>query len=221
MTGPGAGGTGSPVDDPQAVATAITDALLPKREADPIDQIVHTTLEVLAERGTAAVSFDEVASRSGVASSTLDGQFEDVDHLIRFAFERSGEGLRELVESAERPDDAVHLILPALKMHSPYAQAYARVILDGYGLETVQREFPLAQHLVTVLSAQRDEKGAGPIDPRVASAAVMSLAMAWHFNGDFLARAYGLGDLDEVEVRRQLSVTLEAIVGLVTGPRLG
>lgn len=214
MNGPRTG------DDRDAVAHALTEALLPARGADPIDRIVHSTLEVLAEEGTAAVDFETVAKAAGVSPGLLETQFADTDDLIRVAFERTGEGLREVVQSAGAPEDAVHLILPALAVHSPYARAFARVVLDGYGLDTVQRSFPLARHLVAALSAQRDEQGAGPVDPRVAAAAIVCLSLSWHFNGDFLTRAYGFDELDEVQVRRQLSTTLEAMVGLVTGPRL-
>jgi AcrR family transcriptional regulator len=207
-------------DDRDAVAHALTEALLPARGADPIDRIVHSTLELLAAEGSSAVDFEVVAARAGVSPGLLEIQFADVDDLIRVAFERTGEGLREVVESAATPEDAVHLILPALAVHSPYARAFARVVIDDYGLDTVQRSFPLAQHLIGALAEQRDQQGAGPIDPRVAAAAILCLSMSWHFNGDFLTRAYGLEELDEVEVRRQLSTVLEAIVGLVTGPRL-
>lgn len=219
MDGPPTGGAGTP-EDPLSVAHAITGALIPTRDVDPVDQVVHTTLEVLAEEGTAGVTFEAVAARAGVSVQSLAVRFADVDELVRHAFERSGEGLRELVGSAASPDDAVHLILPALTLHAPYAQAFARVVLDRYGLDTVQRSFPLADHLVEALGARRDERGAGPVDPRVAAAAIVTLSLSWHFNGDFLSRAYRLDDLDEVEVRRQLSTVLETVVALVSGPRL-
>jgi AcrR family transcriptional regulator len=218
---PGEGG-GAPLsaDDPDAVAHALTQALLPPLDADPIDRIVQATLELVADQGTAAVTFEAVARMAGVGVENLRTQFDDVDHLIRLSFERTGASLTELVESVPRPDDAVHLIVPALAMQSPYSRALLRAILDGYGIDTVQKDFPLATHLVRVLTQLRDEQGAGPVDPRVAAAAVVALATAWHFSNDFLIRAYGLADLDEVETRRQLSTVLECIIGQVTGPRL-
>lgn len=217
MTSPHAG------DDHDALADALTDALLPASAAgavDPIDRIVRATLEVLAQEGTSAVTFARVAGQAGVGEGLLASQFEDPDHLIRVAFERTGDGLREVVESAGTPADAVHLILPALAVHEPYAQAFARVVLDDYGLEDVQQSFPLAQHLVSELTAERERRGSGPVDPRVAAAAVLCLSLSWHFNGDFLARAYGFDDLDEIAVRKQLSTVLEGIVSQVSGPRL-
>jgi AcrR family transcriptional regulator len=207
-------------DDADAVASAITSVLLPPPSADPIDRIVRATLEVVADEGVAAATFDRVAERASMAPTVLEAQFEDVDHLLRVAFERSGAAVRELIESVDRPDDAVHLIIPALATQSPYTRALTRAILDGYGIDTVQRSFPLADHLVDALTRLRDEKGAGVIDPRVAAASIVTLAGAWHFNAAFVERAYGLGGMDEVAVRRQLSTVLEGIVNLVTGPRL-
>jgi AcrR family transcriptional regulator len=221
-TGPGAGqaNRGASADDADAVARAITQALLPPLDADPIDRIVQATLEVVADEGTAAVSFEAVAAKSGVGVENLRTQFDDVDHLLRLSFERTGAALTELVESVARPDDAVHLIVPALAMQTPYARALLRAILDGYGIDTVQKDFPLATHFVDVLTRLQEEQGTGPVDPRVAAAATVALATAWHFSDAFITRAYGLDQMDEVEVRRQLSTVLEGIIGQVTGPRL-
>jgi len=207
-------------DDAQAVASALTSALLPTGGVDPIERIVRATLELVAADGVAAVSFERVADRAEVDETLLDTQFDDVDHLIGVALDRSGAAMREVVESVDRPEDAVHLILPALATQSPYTQAVVRAVLDGYGRAGRREEFPLARHLVGALTRLRDEQGAGVVDPRVASAAIVTLATAWHMTADFIEPAYQLEDVDEVEVRRQLSTVLEAIVGLVTGPRI-
>lgn len=221
VSGAGTRGLGLPEeDDAEAVASAITSALLPPPSADPIDRIVRATLEVVADEGVAAATFDRVAERASMAPRLLEAQFEDEDHMLRVAFERSGAAVRELIESVDRPDDAVHLIIPALATQSPYTRAFTRAILDGYGIDSIQRTFPLADHLVSALTQLRDDKGAGVIDPRVAAASIVTLAGAWHFNVAFVERAYGVGEMDEVEVRRQLSAVLEGIVNLVTGPRL-
>lgn len=208
-------------EDAHVVASALADALVPSRAVGQGDRILRAALEVVADEGTAAVTFARVAERAGVERSAIELRYADEDELLRDAFEESGAVISELLATTDRADDAVHLIIPALTTMSPYAQAFTRAVLDGYGPDTIQQDFPLAQHLKRLLLAHRDEHGGGAVDPRVAAAAIATLAGAWHFNSGFLERAYDLGELDEVEVRRQLSVVLEAIVGLVSGPRLG
>ncbi|MEP7026761.1 MAG: TetR/AcrR family transcriptional regulator, partial [Actinomycetota bacterium] len=97
---------------PQVPATAEAGSRADRRRAKRIDEILRTATVLLAERGYAATSLDEIAELLDLAKASLYHYFPSKEDLVLACLDRVGEEanrqLSAVAASPLRPRDRLH-----------------------------------------------------------------------------------------------------------------
>ena len=163
--------------------------------------IVHTAVELFAERGYAAVTMADIASAVGLARTSLYRYFPDKDHILLAWLRTEIDGLIEqsqVIAAADRPAierlaDWFRLQLDYLE--DPEHQVFATIAATMGTLGPAVRAELTAQHrrlyatvetiVADALSSSSPAARPGRRDPAVVAALVIGLFRA---AGDALAR---------------------------------
>lgn len=168
----------------------------PTPPANPVgrEEVVAATLaaaaELFAERGPAATSIRDIATRSNVNHGLVYRHFGTKERLVGAVLEHLGSTLTTLVNGGAPADE----IEQTMDRH---IRVMARALLDGYPVGQLQTRFPgVTLLLEQVLPRSADERSA-----RLAVANAVALQMGWRLFEPFLRSAAGLEGVSDAEIK--------------------
>lgn len=168
----------------------------PPPVAHPVgrDAVVAATLaaaaELFAERGPAATSIRDIATRSRVNHGLVYRHFGTKERLVGAVLDHLGESLTTLLDTGAPADE----IEQAMDRHM---RVMARALLDGYPVGQLQSHFPNVALVVDqVVPRFRDEQ-----EGRLAAANAVALQLGWRLFEPFLRSATGLDGVSEDVLR--------------------
>lgn len=163
--------------------------------------VLAAATELYAEKGPAATSIREVATRSGVNHGLVFRHFGSKEQLVTATLNHLGGRVAELIESNAPAAE----LDTALQQHST---VMARALLEGFAIEDAQTNFPgIALFLDAVRSQHADEQGA-----RIAAANAVALQLGWRLFGPFLRAASGLEDLPAEDLRAAVNAEIARVI---------
>jgi TetR/AcrR family transcriptional regulator, repressor for neighboring sulfatase len=172
--------------------------------AEVVAAVLAAAAELFAEKGPAATSVREVATRAGVNHGLLHRHFGSKRQLLAATLQHladAGNALRESGAAAEELRAAQEL----------QVRVMVRSTLDGFPIEELQQRFPgMERFLEQVRSEVSDDARA-----RLVAAHAMALQFGWALMAPTLRVAFGLDNLTDGEVREAVA---EQIAQMVSPP---
>lgn len=165
--------------------------------------VLESAAQLFAERGPAATSIRDVATKSKVNHGLVFRHFGTKDKLVGAVLDHLAGRLTELV-AAGAPADEVDV---AIDRHT---RVIARALLDGYPAGQLQQGFPNMDLLLERVRTRHDDD----VSARLATANVVALQLGWTLFRPFLNTALGLDELAPEDIRRS---TEEAVAAIVNG----
>jgi AcrR family transcriptional regulator len=177
-------------------------------EKSPVgrDEVVAAVLthaaDLFAERGPAATSIRDVATRSGVNHGLIFRHLGTKDQLVGAVLEHLARQTSALLESSGSR--------AAIEAQSErHWKVLARAILDGFPVGELQQRFPGATMLVDVARDLHPTE----TEARIAAANTLALQLGWRLFEPFLRSATGLGGLTEAELREVVDTCAAGLLG--------
>jgi len=173
-----------------------------------MEAVCKATADLFAERGPAAVSGRDIASRAGVNYGLIYRHFGNRKELQRVVMTRLAADLaRALNEGIQAGRSPVAI----LAEFPTYWRALARAALDGEDLATLQDEHPVIEDILSLLRAGSEE---GEVDQseRMSVAFVSAVLLGWSVFGPFLRSALELDDVDDAEMNATLDLALARVL---------
>lgn len=170
------------------------------------DEVVAAVLthaaDLFAERGPAASSIRDVATRSGVNHGLIFRHLGTKDQLVGAVLDHLAQQVAELLETgAPRPR-----IEAASERQW---KVLARAILDGFAVGELQHRFPGAAMFVEAARQHHADE----TEARLAVANSLALQLGWRLFEPFLRSATGLGELTHTELRAAVDTCAAALLG--------
>lgn len=163
--------------------------------------ILAAASELFAERGPAATSIRDIATRSKVNQGLVFRYIGNKEQLVGAVLDHLGANLAEVLQS-EAPADVVDR---AVDQHM---RVMARTLLDGYPVGQLQKSFPTVNQLLDKVRPRHDNDASA----RVAVANALALQFGWRLFGPMLRSATGIDHLTDAEQRDIVRVELARIV---------
>ncbi|MDY6997244.1 MAG: helix-turn-helix domain-containing protein [Actinomycetota bacterium] len=163
--------------------------------------ILAAASDLFAEKGPAATSIREVATRSKVNHGLVFRHFGTKDNLVGAVLDHLAGQVTALI-TAKAPGAEVE---QALTRH---ARVMARAILDGYSVGELQSNFPNLALLLDRIRPNFDDD----LDARLAAANISALQLGWYLFRPFLQRALELDEVDDETLRGSISTSVAAII---------
>ncbi len=159
--------------------------------------VLEAATDLFAERGPAATSIRDIASRSNVNHGLVFRHFGTKEQLVGAVLDHLGKTTTALLGNDASPVETER----ALDRHM---RVMARTLLDGYPAGKLQTRFPGASQLLDQIRPAHDSDRSA----RLAVANAFALQFGWRLFAPFLRAAAGLDDLTDAELRQ--AVTAEA-----------
>lgn len=163
--------------------------------------VLEAATDLFAERGPAATSIRDIASRSKVNHGLVFRHFGTKEQLVGAVLDHLGKTTTALLAGGAPPDRTER----ALDRHM---RVMARTLLDGYPAGKLQTRFPGASQLLDEIRPAHDPGPGGDRSARLAVANAFALQFGWRLFAPFLRAAAGLDDMTDDELRA--AVTAEA-----------
>lgn len=169
------------------------------------DEVVAAALtaaaELFAERGPAATSIRDIATRSKVNHGLIYRHFGTKEQLVGAVLDHLGGRLTALLDDG---DCAVE-IDEAMDQHM---RLMARALLDGYPVGQLQTRFPGVTRLLGQVLPRFDNEQSG----RLAVANAVALQLGWRLFEPFLKSATGLDEIGDDDVRAAVGAEIARIL---------
>jgi AcrR family transcriptional regulator len=146
--------------------------------------------ELFAERGPAATSIRDIATRSRVNHGLVYRHFGTKERLVGAVLDHLGDSLAALLADGAPADE----IERATDRHM---RVMARALLDGYPVGQLQSHFPNVALLVDRVVPRFGDEQEG----RLAAANAVALQMGWRLFEPFLRSATGLDGVSDDVLR--------------------
>lgn len=171
----------APPDPPEDLPTSTRDTLL------------AAAIELIAQRGPAAVSIREVAAHAGLNHGLLHRHFGSKDSLIAEAIDV---GIGSLLPGALAPEGFdIDQVVRVIHDDPIPTRLIARMVVDDIDITSVRNRFPVMRSLLEVARSQpASARPAAAADPRVATAAAAAMAAGSAIWGSALQGAWGTHD---------------------------
>jgi TetR/AcrR family transcriptional regulator, repressor for neighboring sulfatase len=183
-----------------ANATATTTAK-PIGKDEVSAAVLQAASELFAEKGPAATSIREVATRAGVNHGLLHRHFGSKRQLLAATLQHLADSAAILRQSGA----------PQAELEAAYefqARVMVRSTLDGFPVEQLQQRFPGMEAFLEQVQAEHSDDRAA----RLLAAHGMALQIGWGLMGPTLRVAFGLQDLDDTEIRMAVAEQISKIV---------
>jgi AcrR family transcriptional regulator len=153
--------------------------------------LIEAAVELFALRGPASVSVRDVGRRAGVNQGLIYRHFGSKQALVAAAFEL---GSSDLFPAALAPDGFdIDTVVHQVHHGARAPRLIARILADDVDITTVRKRFPILRRLLDAYPrVPTGAATAGPVDPRIAVAAVTCLAMGSAVYGRDLLTALDL-----------------------------
>lgn len=163
--------------------------------------ILTAAAELFAERGPAATSIRDIATRSKVNHGLVFRHFGTKEQLVGAVLDHLGASLTALLET-EPPTAEIER---AVDRHM---RVMARALLDGYPAGQLQTRFPnVALLLDQVRPHHGDDRSA-----RLAVANAVALQLGWRLFEPFLRSATGIEEMTDDQVRQAVDAARVRII---------
>lgn len=178
-----------------------------KDMAGPVgkDEVVAAALtaaaELFAERGPAATSIRDIATRSKVNHGLIYRHFGTKEQLVGAVLDHLGGRLTALLDDGDRAVE----IDEAMDQHM---RLMARALLDGYSVGQLQTRFPGVTRLLGQVLPRFDDEQSG----RLAVANAVALQLGWRLFEPFLKSATGLDAIGDDDVRAAVGAEIARIL---------
>ena len=149
--------------------------------------VLDAASELFAEKGPAATSIREVATRSRVNHGLVYRHFGTKEELVAAVLDHVSDRFN-LSVAASAPDTGA--------VAERQWRVLARAILDGYPVGQLQHRFPFVAQLV----AEAEQHTADVAAARLAAGHVVALELGWRLFEPFIRSAAGLESIDGDEL---------------------
>jgi AcrR family transcriptional regulator len=163
--------------------------------------ILEAATDLFAERGPAATSIRDIATRSKVNHGLVFRHFGTKEQLVGAVLDHLGADLTDLLQSGAGAD----VVDKALDRQM---RVMARTVLDGYPAEQLQKRFPNVAGMLDAVRPRHDNE----VDARLAVANALALQIGWRLFAPILRSATGLDELSDAELRQALDAEVARIV---------
>ncbi|HYQ34585.1 MAG TPA: helix-turn-helix domain-containing protein [Mycobacterium sp.] len=163
--------------------------------------ILEAATDLFAERGPAATSIRDIATRSKVNHGLVFRHFGTKEQLVGAVLDHLGADLTGLLQSGAGAD----VVDKALDRQM---RVMARTVLDGYPAEQLQKRFPNVAGMLDAVRPHYDNE----IDARLAVANALALQIGWRLFAPILRSAAGLDELTDAELRQAVDTEVARIV---------
>jgi len=163
--------------------------------------ILEAATDLFAERGPAATSIRDIATRSKVNHGLIFRHFGTKEQLVGAVLDHLGANLTDLLQSGAGAD----VVDKALDRQM---RVMARTVLDGYPAEQLQKRFPNVAGMLDAVRPHYDNE----IDARLAVANALALQIGWRLFAPILRSAAGLDELTDAELRQAVDTEVARIV---------
>lgn len=163
--------------------------------------VLQAASELFAEKGPAATSIREVATRAGVNHGLLHRHFGSKRQLLAATLQHLADSAAILRQSGA----------PQAELEAAYefqARVMVRSALDGFPVEELQQRFPGMEAFLKQVQAEHSDDRAA----RLLAAHGMALQIGWGLMGPTLRVAFGLQDLDDAEIRTAVAEQIAKMI---------
>jgi TetR/AcrR family transcriptional regulator, repressor for neighboring sulfatase len=191
--------------------------------------ILDAAAELFSERGYAAVSVREVATRAGVSHALVHRYLGGKAELFRAVLTQREDAI--LAAAPGNPDllESTSLMLrQGLEHGRSHIRLIVRSALGGLPYERTTGSFAATERLIELAeraaaSASASERAEKSLDPRIAVAGVVALFLGWAATESWLRPAAGLESMDDDELldgieRMILDILRVEVPGLESDP---
>ena len=166
-------------------STSSQRAAAPVGKEEVVAAVLRSAADLFAERGLAATSIRDIATRSRVNHGLIHRHFGSKDSLVAAVLDHLGQHLAELL--AEKAD--------------------GKKVAD-YPVGELQSRFPTMGVLLDAVRPQHPSD----LSARLAAAHTIALQLGWVLFGDFLRASTGLEDMDDRTFVRSVGETAASIL---------
>ena len=174
---------------------------IPTGREEVVAAILEAATDLFAERGPAATSIRDIATRSKVNHGLVFRHFGTKDRLVGAVLDHLGATTTALLQDDPSAAEAER----ALDRHM---RVMARTLLDGYPVGKLQTRFPGASQLLDRIRPGHDNDRSA----RLAVANAFALQFGWRLFAPFLRSAAGLDELTDAELKEVLGAEIARIV---------
>jgi AcrR family transcriptional regulator len=164
--------------------------------------VIAAATNLFEERGPAATSIRDIASRSRVNQGLIHRHFGSKSGVVAAVLDQLNNDTVAVIEQARRDpvDEAV----------SRYLRILARSILDGYPVGELQQRFPFVADLVEQARLHHDDDTAA----RFAAGHAIALQLGWRLFEPFIRTAAGLDSVPPEQIRKATTALSETLLRL-------
>jgi len=163
--------------------------------------VLEAAADLFAERGPAATSIRDIATRSKVNHGLVFRHFGTKDQLVGAVLDHlslSTTALRQTNPSDEEMERAT----------DRHMRVMARTLLDGYPVGKLQTRFPGAAQLFDLIRPRHaDDRSA-----RLAVANALALQFGWRLFAPFVRSAAALDELSDAEIKEAVGAETARII---------
>ncbi|WP_297847363.1 TetR/AcrR family transcriptional regulator [Mycobacterium sp.] len=175
---------------------------VPKGRAEVAAAILEAATDLFAERGPAATSIRDIATRAGVNHGLVFRHFGTKEQLVGAVLDHLGANLSALLET-DTPAEVVQRSLDR------QMRVMARTVLDGYPAGQLQKRFPNIATLLDGVRPLYDDE----VKARLAVANALALQFGWRLFAPVLRSATGIEELTDDEIRQAAGAEVQRILG--------
>lgn len=173
----------------------------PVGKEEVVEAVLTAASALFAEKGPAATSIREVATRAGVNHGLVHRHFGSKRQLLAAT-------LQHLADTAAAVREAGAPIEELEAAHDLQLRVMVRSTLDGFPIEELQERKPgMAWLLEQVRPGHADER-----DARLAAAHAIALQLGWRLMGPSLRAGFGLDGMSDADMRAEIAQQIAKIV---------
>ena len=185
----------------RASGAQATGSKAPAGRDEVVAAILAAAAELFAERGPAATSIRDIATKSNVNHGLVFRHFGAKEKLIGAVLDEASTQLTRLIDE-EAPPDQVQATIDR------QWRVMARALLDGYPAAKLQTRFPMIERLLATALDQHASEG----EARMAVANAVALQLGWRLFEPFLRIATDIEDVSDSQLQAAVSAETARIL---------
>jgi TetR/AcrR family transcriptional regulator, repressor for neighboring sulfatase len=159
--------------------------------------VLASATDLFAEKGPAATSVRDIATRSGVNHGLVYRHFGAKEELVAAVLDH----LSNQVAAAAETDAGGAVLEAAVERHW---RVLAWAILDGYPVGRLQRRFPYVSRLIDRARPHHSDD----VSARLAAGHAIALELGWRLFEPFVRSATGTRRLSSSQLRESINAAI-------------